>query len=167
MILVGLGANLTSARYGSPRATLTAALDMLAARGVAILARSPWYRSAPLPASDQPWFVNAVASVATPLGPAPLLDLLLAVEAECGRVRGARNAPRAVDLDLLAYGEAISEPGAVPILPHPRLHERAFVLLPLRDLAPSWRHPGLGRGVAELIAALPGGQQIERLDDPA
>jgi 2-amino-4-hydroxy-6-hydroxymethyldihydropteridine diphosphokinase len=165
MILIGLGANLGSPRFGPPRATLEAALAALAARGLAVAARSPWYRSAPVPASDQPWFVNGVAAVTTLLAPAPLLDLLLGLEAEFGRLRTERNAPRLLDLDLLAYGDRVSPPGEVPILPHPRLHERAFVLLPLRDLAPAWRHPRLGRTVDELIAALPPEQAIERVGE--
>src|SRR5262245_43879370 len=131
MILIGLGANLAHPRFGPPRATLEAALQALAARGLVLQARSPWYRTAPIPASDQPWFVNGVAAVATAPAPAALLDLLLGLEAEFGRVRAERNAPRLLDLDLLAYGELVSGPGEVPVLPHPRLHERAFVLLPL------------------------------------
>jgi len=162
MILLGLGANLPSARHGKPQATLAAALAALAAEGVAVERRSPWYRSAPVPAAEnQPWYVNGVAEVKTALAPEALLALLHRVEQRFGRVRRQRNEPRVLDLDLLDYDGLVQRDGAV--LPHPRLHERAFVLLPLRDVAPGWRHPSLGRGVDELIAALPPGQRVERL----
>jgi len=83
------------------------------------------------------------------------------VERRFGRVRRDRNEPRVLDLDLLDYDGLVQRSGAA-VLPHPRLHERAFVLLPLRDVAPQWRHPVLGRTVDELVAALPPGQQVER-----
>ncbi|HEX7969738.1 MAG TPA: 2-amino-4-hydroxy-6-hydroxymethyldihydropteridine diphosphokinase, partial [Stellaceae bacterium] len=133
MILLGLGANLPSAAHGSPQATLAAALDALAAEGVAVDKLSPWYRSAPVPADDQPWYVNGVAAVATRLAPAELLKLLHRVERRFGRVRQRRNEPRVLDLDLLDYDGLVQPGGPRAILPHPRLHERAFVLLPLRD----------------------------------
>lgn len=154
MTLIGLGANLPSVAYGAPDATLNAALRILAHSGVKILARSPWYESAPVPASDQPNYVNGVARLETSLDPAALLALLHRVEAELGRVRGAVNAARPADLDLLDYEGLVSRPGEVPVLPHPRLHLRAFVLLPLADVAPGWRHPVTGQGLAELMVAL-------------
>ena len=128
------------------------------------VARSRWYRSAPVPPSDQPWFVNGVAAVETTLDPAALLALLHSVEARFGRVRREKNAARVLDLDLLAYGERVSAPDDVPVLPHPRLHQRAFVLRPLAELAPNWRHPRLGMGVQALLAALPPQSVAEPLD---
>ncbi|MCH7542172.1 MAG: 2-amino-4-hydroxy-6-hydroxymethyldihydropteridine diphosphokinase [Proteobacteria bacterium] len=166
MILIGLGANLPSLRHGPPRATLEGALLALADAGVGVIARSRWYESAPVPPSDQPWFVNGVARIETARDPADLLDLLLAIERGLGRERRTANAPRAprvIDLDLLAYGEVISDGAEGPVLPHPRLHERAFVLLPLGEIAPDWRHPALGRSVGELIEALGGDQEIRPL----
>lgn len=160
MILVGLGANLPHPKLGGPRATLEAALAELAAGGAPSARLSRWYESAPVPAADQPWFVNAVAAVETLLPPERLLALLHRVEGEFGRVRGVRNAARVIDLDLLAYGDLVQE--GPPALPHPRLHTRAFVLLPLRDVAPGWVHPGLGRSVDDLLGALPA-QQIRLL----
>lgn len=155
-VLLGLGANLPHPVHGAPRATLEAALAALEASGVRIVRRSRFYATAPVPASDQPWFVNAVAAAETELSPAALLALLHRIEAEFGRVRGERNAARLLDLDLLAYGERIADGTAgEPVLPHPRMHDRGFVLHPLRDVAPQWRHPRLGRSVDELIAALP------------
>jgi 2-amino-4-hydroxy-6-hydroxymethyldihydropteridine diphosphokinase len=160
MILIAMGANLPSLA-GLPQQTFEAALAALAEAGVVLERRSAWYRSAPLPAGDQPWYVNGVISVATRLAPVELLDLLHRVEAGFGRARRQRNEPRVLDLDLLDYnGELRQE---TPVLPHPRLHERAFVLLPLADIAPDWRHPASGASLATLIAALPPGQLVERL----
>jgi 2-amino-4-hydroxy-6-hydroxymethyldihydropteridine diphosphokinase len=166
MILIGLGANLPSPA-GAPAATFAAALDALGENGVRILARSRRYRTAPVPASGQPDFLNGVVSVATTLGPGDLLALLHRIEARFGRVRGVPNAARSLDLDLLAYGDRVMSDPAGPILPHPRLHERAFVLLPLRDVAPGWRHPLLGRTVEEMIAALPPRQEATPLSSDA
>lgn len=165
MILLALGGNLPHPRFGGPRYTLEAALTALTRRGVRIVRRSGWYETAPVPDDGQPWYVNGVAVLETELGPAELLELLLAVEAEFGRVRTARNAPRMVDLDLLAYHDHSTWSEAAPAttleLPHPRLHERAFVLLPLAEIAPEWRHPVLGRSVREMIEALPPGQRVQ------
>jgi 2-amino-4-hydroxy-6-hydroxymethyldihydropteridine diphosphokinase len=159
-ILVALGANLPTERFGPPRAALEAALEELARRGLLIIRRSRWYESAPVPPSDQPWYVNGVMEVKTSLDPEALLSLLHEVEVEFGRVRREPNAPRTLDLDLIAYGELIREGGPPPLLPHPRMADRAFVLLPLAEIQPDWRHPILGRTAAELAASLPKGQAI-------
>jgi 2-amino-4-hydroxy-6-hydroxymethyldihydropteridine diphosphokinase len=164
-IILGLGANLPG-RFGPPRAALGAALARLEAAEVALTGRSPWYESAPVPMSDQPWYVNGVVTVTTELDPAALLALLLATEAEIGRERSVQNAARVIDLDLLAYGEIVRKPPkAVPELPHPRLAARAFVVLPLVDLLPGWRHPETGTAVADMARVLPAGQQIRVLAD--
>lgn len=163
-IFIGLGANLPHERYGSPRQTLLAALAELAQRGVRTLRVSPWYRTAPIPASTQPWYENAVAEVATELSADALLDELHAVEAAFGRARTVPNAARPIDLDLLDFHGQIAIGGARhATLPHPRMAGRAFVLRPLADLAPGWRHPVSGRPIAELLAVLPTGQGIERV----
>jgi len=165
-ILVGVGANLPAVGHADALATCRAAVTDLSACGLRVDALSPWYESAPVPASDQPWFVNGVVSVATDLDPPALLDLLHAVEAAFGRVRSVPNAARVLDLDLLAYGRLVVPPPARPALPHPRLTKRAFVLLPLADLLPDWRHPADGRSVGELIGALPPEQAIRWLTAP-
>jgi len=162
-IFIGAGGNLPHPLHGPPRETLEAALHALERHGVQLVRISPWYRTAPVPASDQPWFVNAVAEVASGLDPRALLAALHAVEHDFGRVRSVPNAPRIVDLDLLDFrGEVAAGGGQAPVLPHPRLHQRAFVLRPLADLEPQWRHPVGGHPIATLLAALPAGQRVER-----
>ncbi|MDX2143941.1 MAG: 2-amino-4-hydroxy-6-hydroxymethyldihydropteridine diphosphokinase [Rhodospirillaceae bacterium] len=152
MILIAIGSNLPS-RAGPPLATCRAALAALDAHDVKVKKVSRWYESAPVPASDQPNFVNGVAVVGTHQSPRELLRTLHAVEVDFARERGAANAARTLDLDLLDYDGQLREIEA-PLLPHPRLHQRVFVLLPLRDVAPDWRHPGLKKTVSELILAL-------------
>ena len=116
-----------------------------------------------MPASDQPWYVNAVAEVVTKLAPDRLLLVLHEVEQAFGRVRSVANAARTIDLDLLDFRGEIAPGGpGRATLPHPRLQDRAFVLRPLADLAPGWRHPATGRPIQALLAALPAGQTIER-----
>lgn len=164
-IYIGLGSNLPSPRHGTPAQVIEAALAALAAAGIAVRRRSRLWRSAPIPASDQPWFVNAVAELATSLAPAELLRRLHGIEAAFGRVRATRNAARILDLDLLDYRGAVQTgAGDEPVLPHPRLAERAFVLRPLAEIAPDWRHPTSGRTVGDLIAALGPEQACEPLE---
>jgi 2-amino-4-hydroxy-6-hydroxymethyldihydropteridine diphosphokinase len=167
MILIALGANLPTEAHGPPAAGLEAALALLAEEGIRVLARSRWWRSAPVPPSDQPWFVNGVALVETALSPEALLERLLGLERRFGRIRGERNAPRTLDLDLLDYDGLVLERGGPEglVLPHPRVHARAFVLLPLAELAPAWRHPVSGASAAELLAALPPSQAVRPLDE--
>ncbi len=160
MILIAFGSNLSSAA-GGPRETVAAAFDEFARRGVRVIGRSGFYRSAAWPNPNDPSFVNAIASVRTGLEPSALLKLLQAVEAQFGRKRGRPNAPRSLDLDIVDYDGRVEE--GPPILPHPRLAERLFVLEPLREVAPEWRHPVNGRSVAELIAAAPP-PAVERIE---
>lgn len=155
MIVVALGSNLASPVIGPPLATVEWALLRLRAAGLSVEAVSPWYASAPVPPSGQPWFVNGVARLAAAPSPGRLLSLMHDIEAAAGRHRAEANAARPLDLDLIDYEGRLSLPGAWPVLPHPRLAARAFVLLPLADVAPGWRHPWTGKGLAALMAALP------------
>jgi 2-amino-4-hydroxy-6-hydroxymethyldihydropteridine diphosphokinase len=161
-IFIGLGANLPSPVHGAPHDTIAAAIRALEVGGLAIRARSPLYESEPVPASDQPWYVNAVVEAAGDLPATEILALLHSVENAFGRVRAVRNEARVIDLDLLDCRGEVRRGPEPPILPHPRLAARAFVLKPLADIAPRWRDPASGRGIGELLAALPPGQRIRR-----
>ena len=165
MILIGIGANLSNENYPSPLSACEAAVETLKREsGVKILCQSPWYKSEPVPASEQPWYVNGVASLETKLGAKALLALLHKTEEKLGRVRSYKNAPRVIDLDLLAYNEEIHANEALRV-PHPRLHLRSFVLLPLQEVDPAWRHPENNDSIAEMIKKMPKGQVCLPLND--
>ncbi len=142
---VGLGSNLQD-----PAAQLKSAFAALAALpSTSVVARSSLYRSAPVGYADQPDFVNAVIALETELAPRALLDALLEIERRHGRVREFQNSPRTLDLDVLLYGDLqLREPGLT--IPHPRMHERAFVLVPLAEIAPRQAIPGMGTVVEQL-----------------
>jgi 2-amino-4-hydroxy-6-hydroxymethyldihydropteridine diphosphokinase len=155
MILVGFGANLPGRGGAPPRATLAWALGRVnALPGLVFRAASRLWDSAPVPPSGQPRYVNAVAAYAGAAEPASLLAALAAIEAEAGRVRGEPDAARVLDLDLLDLNGLIRDAPA-PVLPHPRLAGRGFVLRPLAEVAPAWRHPVSGAMIEVLIAGLP------------
>lgn len=145
---VGLGANV-----GPREVTILSAVDLLAAAdGVSVVAVSQLRETEPVGVVDQPAFLNAAVAVDTSLDARALLDVLLAIERELGRVRTERWGPRTIDLDLLVFGdETIDEPGLR--VPHPRLGERRFALEPLAELAPDLVVPGLGR-VADALQPL-------------
>jgi 2-amino-4-hydroxy-6-hydroxymethyldihydropteridine diphosphokinase len=161
---IGIGGNLPQKAFETPLAVLTAAMAALSDAGITVVRRSRWYWSMPVPAAEQPPYVNGVVEVSAALSSPALLQVLHAVEDEFGRVRTAPNAPRTLDLDLIARGSAVvCEPSGL-VLPHPRMHLRAFVLKPLAELAPQWRHPILDLSTLELLAALPAGQVAEPME---
>jgi 2-amino-4-hydroxy-6-hydroxymethyldihydropteridine diphosphokinase len=151
---IALGSNVAG-RFASPAEAVTTAMGVLQVPEIKQLSRSRLYRSAAWPDPADPEFVNAMMSVETSLAPNALLARLHDVEAEFGRVRRQINAPRTLDLDIVDYAGLVSAPGDSPVLPHPRLADRAFVLLPLAEVAPGWRHPITRAAIADLIAALP------------
>jgi len=169
MILIGLGANLPSEKFGTPIETLESCLLKFPQHNLFIKARSRWFKSAPVPISDQPWYINGVLSIDTEQSPRELLNSLLALENEFGRVRSEPNAPRVLDLDLIAYHDQIVEDdGKIEdkpfCIPHPRMHERAFVLLPIKDMNSSWKHPKSHKTLSYLISKLSDDQIIEPIE---
>ena len=175
MILVAVGANLPAGSGTTPLETCLDAVEALRAiPGLRVAAVSSWYETEPMPPSGQPPYVNGVARLEGAIDPAALLAALHAIEAGHGRTRAERNAARPLDLDVIAMDDPAGLPGAAslerhapdPVVPHPRAHLRRFVLEPLRDVAPAWTHPALGRTVTELLADL-APQDVRRLPDAA
>ncbi|NHN87876.1 2-amino-4-hydroxy-6-hydroxymethyldihydropteridine diphosphokinase [Acetobacter conturbans] len=166
-VVIAVGANLAgrdpvSGHALEPAATCNAAVEALSGLvGLHVDAVSPWYESEPVPPSGQPPYINGVVVGKSSLSPEMLLGALHGIEAAFGRERGVPNAARTLDLDLIDMGGLIRQQQA-PLLPHPRAAERAFVLLPLRDVAPQWKDAVSGHSVDELIVALPP-QTIRRL----
>ncbi|HEY4345399.1 MAG TPA: 2-amino-4-hydroxy-6-hydroxymethyldihydropteridine diphosphokinase [Parvibaculum sp.] len=170
MILIGMGANLPTV-FGEPRAMLETALSVMPSFGITVRRCSSFYRTPAIAHYVQPPYVNAVASIETALPAADLLQALHRIEALFGRVRLARWAARTLDLDLLDYqGQIVTargprgpEAGVGPLpmaLPHPGVADRGFVLVPLMEIAPEWRHPVLGEGAARLIERVKAAQGL-------
>ncbi|MGH6955258.1 MAG: 2-amino-4-hydroxy-6-hydroxymethyldihydropteridine diphosphokinase [Caulobacteraceae bacterium] len=150
-VILAVGGNLAG-DYPSLEALLEAALYAFPRAGMRILRRSGWWRSAAWPDPTQPAYLNGVVVVETALSPRAVLEACQALEKQFGRARTRPNAPRTLDIDLIAYGrQSIDQPGLV--VPHPRAHQRRFVMGPLAEVAPGWTHPLLGRTASDLAAA--------------
>jgi len=158
LAFLALGSNL-----GPRERNLEDGLRHLAGRGVALRRRSSLYLTEPVGGPPQDWYVNAAAEVETGLGPRGLLEACLATESEQGRVRTEKDGPRTLDLDVLLFGSLVLEEEGLEI-PHPRLHLRRFVLVPLAEIAPDAVHPVLGRSVAELLARCPDTSEVRPLE---
>jgi 2-amino-4-hydroxy-6-hydroxymethyldihydropteridine diphosphokinase len=160
-VLIALGSSL-GGRFGSCEAVISAAIDQIAGAGFRILARSSLWRSASWPDPTLPDYINALVIVETALGPAETLERMHAIEAAFGRERTLANAPRVLDLDLIAHGRlVIDQPGLT--LPHPRAADRLFVMGPLAQIAPDWRHPATGESAAALAARATTGRDARPL----
>jgi len=158
---IALGSNL-----GRREGYLARAVERLAQEGFAARQISHLYETRPQGTAGEPDYLNAVLRGTTDLSPEELLRRMLRIEAELGRPAAERAGPRTCDLDLLAYDAEVRDGEAGLCLPHPRLHQRGFVLVPLCELDVHWRHPLLGRTAGEMLAALPGSPGDVRLHGP-
>ncbi|MBL42217.1 MAG: 2-amino-4-hydroxy-6-hydroxymethyldihydropteridine diphosphokinase [Rhodospirillaceae bacterium] len=161
MIYIGLGANLKYKKNLSLVDSLNLAIEKMSYLSIKVLNKSSFFSSAPVPLTNQPWFVNSVISIETTFAPVELLKNLHSIEKEFGRKRDKKWGPRSLDLDVISYNKikSISKIN----LPHPRMHERAFVLYPLKELDKNWIHPISGKSVSQLINELPVGQVIRKI----
>lgn len=160
-MVVALGSNMAG-DFASSEALLEGALARFPEAGLPVRARSAWWRSAAWPDPMGPEYRNGVALVEATRPPQAVLEALFSIEQAFDRTRLRRNAPRTLDLDLIAHGrQVIDAPGLK--LPHPRAHERLFVMGPLAEIAPGWVHPVLGRTAAELAATAPVGRDARPL----
>jgi len=150
-VVVALGSNLADG-FASREALLEAALARFPQAGLPVISRSDWWSSAAWPDPAGPEYRNGIALVEANGGPQAVLQALFSIEAEFHRTRSAKNAPRTLDLDLIAYGRRVIDAPDLK-LPHPRAHERLFVMGPLAQIAPGWRHPVSGKTAAELAAS--------------
>ena len=168
-ILVGVGGNLFFESQRAPINTCQAALEAVQGDQIVILEQSCWYLSSPVSNDEQPWYVNCVVRVHSELSPNALLGRLLKIERKFGRSPLARSGARTLDLDLLAHGEVICINEGQPslTLPHPRMAQRGFVMRPLSDIMPEWRHPILGHSARSLARVEQDGQNLVRLSPVA
>ena len=167
MILVGLGANLEFGGFTPVQNMEKVLAELDDHESVEVEDVSSWYSTAPVGKVDQPDYVNGAARLKTRLEPLDLMRLLLETEKRYGRVRGERWGPRTMDLDLLDFDGSVldtAEEGITLHLPHPRMHERAFVLAPLLDVAPTWKHPVSGRSGADYLTDIGANQEVQRVD---
>ena len=160
LVYIGIGSNL-----GDPLGNCRAAIRAMAADGRNQLVKvSPFYRTEPVGKKDQDWFINAVAAIQTSMKPGELLHFLQTIECEMGREQRERWGPRIIDLDILFYGDQVIQEEGLQV-PHPRIHERRFVLAPLNDIAPDLKHPLLGKTMYQLLSVLPQEEKVIPLHD--
>lgn len=162
LIFIALGSNLNSEKFGSPEKNCREAIKEL--KNFFLVNKiSSFYESEAIPNSEQSWFVNCVVEIITRKQPIEVLKILLKIEQSFGRIRENKNEPRIIDLDLLTYNDIILNKKKL-ILPHPRLHQRNFVLLPIYDLNPNWMHPILKKNVKYFINKFKDTQKIKKMD---
>ena len=164
MIFIGIGSNIAATGFISPEATIRAAINLFDDFGITLVGLSKFYLTSPVPASNQPWFVNCVAQIETLLSASECMANLHRLECAFQRVRSIPNASRTLDLDLLDYNGLVIRNQNTLTLPHPRINERAFVLIPLSNICPNWVSPFDGSKIEDLINKLPLGDTIKPLN---
>ena len=152
MILVAIGSNLNSKSFGSPEQNCNAAIDMLR-KYFEVTQSSSFYKTEPIPKSEQPWFVNCIVNIKSKISPSRILDTLLEIELQFGRKRNRKNEARVIDLDLIAYNNLIVKSLKLT-LPHPRMHLRKFVIQPICDINKNWIHPISKKKAFEILKEL-------------
>ena len=152
MILVAIGSNLNSKSFGSPEQNCNAAIDMLR-KYFEVTQSSSFYKTEPIPKSEQPWFVNCIVNINSKISPSRILDTLLEIELQFGRKRSRKNEARVIDLDLIAYNSLIVKSLKLT-LPHPRMHLRKFVIQPICDINKNWIHPISKKKAFEILKEL-------------
>ena len=162
MIYIGIGSNLNGKNNETPLQNCKKALIELK-KEVNICKISSWYKSEPIPVSNQPWFINGIIEISTNKSSLDLLEFILSIEKVYGRVREKKNEARILDLDIIDYKKKILYIKNKLIIPHPRMHERSFVLQPLSELNPKWMHPIKKKGIKELIRNLNDKQKISKI----
>ena len=162
MIYIGIGSNLNGKNNETPLQNCKKALVELK-KEVNICKISSWYKSEPIPVSNQPWFINGVIEISTNKSSLDLLEFILNIEEFFGRLREKKNEARILDLDIIDYKKKILYIKNKLIIPHPRMHERSFVLQPLSELNPKWMHPIKKKGIKELIRNLNDKQKISKI----
>ena len=162
MIYIGIGSNLSGKNNETPLQNCKKALIELK-KEVDICKISSWYKSEPIPVSNQPWFINGIIEISTNKSSLDLLEFILSIEKVFGRVREKKNEARILDLDIIDYKKKILYIKNKLIIPHPRMHERSFVLQPLNELNPKWIHPIKKKGIKELIRNLNNKQKISKI----
>ena len=162
MIYIGIGSNLNGKNNETPLQNCKKAVVELK-KEVDICKISSWYKSEPIPVSNQPWFINGIIEISTNKSSLDLLEFILSIEKIYGRVRKKKNEARILDLDIIDYKKKILYKKNKLIIPHPRMHERSFVLQPLRELNPKWIHPIKKKGLKELISNLNNKQKIFKI----
>ena len=152
MILIAVGSNLCTETYGSPLKNCLKSVILLR-KNFFVNKVSKFYKTEPIPKSNQPWYVNAAVEIKTNLKPKDIIEKLLFIENHFGRIRKKKNEPRVIDLDLLCYGN-LKINNSNLIIPHPRLHIRKFVIKPICDINPLWEHPILKKTAINLLKSL-------------
>jgi 2-amino-4-hydroxy-6-hydroxymethyldihydropteridine diphosphokinase len=156
-IYLSLGSNI-----GDRAKNIARAIDALASHGVKVTREASLYETEPVEMTEQDWFLNSVVEAETDLQPDELMGTLLLIEREMGRERRVPKGPRVIDLDVLLYGEQVVHTAGVEI-PHPRMTQRKFVLVPLAEIAPEVRHPVLQKTAAELLASVEDSSEVRKM----